>query len=158
MLLFGCSSTGKLHVEKSLNKSINSRSKVAVYVHPHDKIKEPSEEYKESIQQLKNELYGRLVSDRVFKQVVNYEEDAKYKLNVSLVSADKVSQSARMIFGVLAGSNEIKAQVDLINIDTGKELTQFTVSGKSASHPMSSENDMDAAIKEITDKIIAGLT
>jgi hypothetical protein len=157
IFLSGCSSTGSLQMNQQLKRSIDHNAKSAVFVHPHDKMKNVDEGVKNAVQNLKSELFGRLVSEGVFSQVVNDTQNAEYKLDVSLIAADEVSQGMRIMFGVLAGSNELKAQVQLIEVATDKSLADFTVAGESASHPLSSENDMDDAINQVTDKIIVAL-
>jgi len=47
--------------------------------------------------------------------------------------------------------------VSLFEESSQSLVTSFEVTGKSASHPFSSENDMDDAIREFVDQIILTL-
>jgi hypothetical protein len=58
---------------------------------------------------------------------------------------------------VLAGRNELAVQVDISDTTSHALLVSFTAKGESASHPLSSENDMDDAIREAVDEIILEL-
>lgn len=84
-------------------------------------------------------------------------DDSKYILNVKLSDANEVSQGARIFFGVLAGSNTLVVIAKLFESSSPHSLTEFVVTGESASHPFSSENDMDDAIREVVDEIILAL-
>jgi hypothetical protein len=51
----------------------------------------------------------------------------------------------------------VVAWIDVFNTATHALLVSFTAKGKSALHPLSSENDIDAAIREAVDEIIKEL-
>ena len=76
---------------------------------------------------------------------------------MKLLAANEVSQGARIFFGVLAGSNTLQASVDVFDNETNRKVSSFIASGESASHPLSSENDMDDAIRELVSQIIIAL-
>ena len=115
------------------------------------------EDSREVAQELRSELYGRLVSEGLFKQVLSAEEDADYAMDVRLSGVDVVSQGARIFLGVFAGANELTADVVVRDKRSGDIITSFSVTGDSAAHPMSSENDMDDAIDEVVTKIVGAL-
>ena len=119
---------------------------------------ERTEAVQEAVQRLRGQLFGRLVSEGVFRQVVHRGEAAKYVVNVRLIAATEVSQGARIFMGVLAGANELAVNVNVSDASASAPLTRFTVKGESASHPLSSENDMDDAIREVVDEIILALS
>jgi hypothetical protein len=125
-------------------------------VQPHDNVQR-SPAVLEAMQRLRGQLFGRLVSEGVFKQVVHEGEPAKYAVDTRMLAATEVSQGARIFFGVLAGSNELAVHVQVFDKSTNALLTSFTARGESASHPLSSENDMDDAIREVVDEIILAL-
>ena len=56
-----------------------------------------------------------------------------------------------------AGRNELAVQVDVFDTASQALLVSFTAKKEPASHPMSSENDMDDAIREAVDEIILEL-
>jgi hypothetical protein len=58
---------------------------------------------------------------------------------------------------VLAGRNELAVQVDVFDGASHALSISFTAKGKSASHPLSSENDIDDAIREAVGEIILEL-
>lgn len=154
----GCSSSGEIKINKPLTKTIDHHAVVSLSVAPAGDIDPNDETVKEVSQRLKGELFGRLVSEGVFKQVVHAGEEAKYMLNIWLVDAKEVSQGARIFFGVLAGSNSLAITGELMDSEIGKSsILDFVVTGESASHPFSSENDMDDAIREVVDEIILAL-
>lgn len=156
--LFGCSSSGEMKMSQPLTTSIERGEIAALSV----KISEnagagDSDAAREVAQRLKGQLFGRLVSEGVFRQVVHEGDKSKYILDVTLSDANEVSQGARIFFGVLAGSNTLVVVVKLFDAASPHPLTEFVVTGESASHPFSSENDMDDAIREVVDEIVLAL-
>jgi hypothetical protein len=89
--------------------------------------------------------------------VVQAEEAARYNVEVHLLTAKEVSQGARILFGVLAGPNQLAVLVEVFDETHQSLVASFTAKGESASHPLSSENDMDYAIREAVNKIILEL-
>jgi len=93
----------------------------------------------------------------VFARVVQAGEATKCDVRVRLLTATEVSQGARILFGVLAGANELALQVDVFETANRNLVVSFTTKGESASHLLSSENDMDDAIREAVDEVILEL-
>lgn len=155
-----CSSSGSIQMLKHKTASIPPGSTVSLSVTaalPDDADDDAHEDASEVIHRLKSQLFGRLVSEAVFKQVLQPGEQADYRMDVKLLSAEEVSQGARIFFGVLAGSNNLTASVSLNDQAIDSLITAFEVGGESASHPMSSKNDIDDAIREAVDEIILAL-
>jgi hypothetical protein len=150
--LAACSSSGSVTVEQAKAAAIPSGKVVALAI-----TAPADEDSRDVAQRLRSELFGRLVSEAVFKQVVPQEEPADYKMDVGLTEVDEVSQGARIFWGVMAGSNTLKGTVALTDETTGQLVTKFDIAGESASHPLSSENEMDDAIREAVTRIIATL-
>ncbi len=157
LIVSGCSSVGEVQIERSLDTRIDNGAVASLSVQP-DKSLEKTEAVTKAVQRLRGELFGRLVSDQVFRQVVHPGEAARYDINVELLATREVSQGARIFWGVMAGSNELAVRVNVHDSDTKAVLTSFTAKGKSASHPFSSESHMDDAIREVVDEVIVALT
>lgn len=157
-LISACSSVGQTQVIQPKQDQIKPGTTIALSIHPPvNSSSDKKDTYTEVIQRLKGQLFGRLMSEANFKQVFHADEKADYKMDVSLLEAKEVSQGERIFLGVLAGSNSLKANVVVYDNNSQSVITSFSVSGKSASHPLSSENDMDDAIKEVIDEIILAL-
>lgn len=156
LIVSGCSSVGEVQIERQLDTKIDHGAVASLSVQP-DKSVERSEAVTKAVQRLRGQLFGRLVSDGVFRQVVHPGDAARYDINVELLAAKEVSQGARIFWGVMAGSNELAVRVNVHDSDTKTVLTSFTAKGTSASHPFSSENDMDDAIREVVDEVIVAL-
>jgi hypothetical protein len=148
----GCSSSAKMTMRQPKAAGIASGHSVALAL-----TSDGDEDSREVAQKVRSSLYGRLVSEGIFKQVVNADQDADYAMDVKLSGVDMVSQGARIFFGVLAGANELTADVTVRDRQNNGTITAFSVSGESAAHPMSSENDMDDAIDEVVTKIVEAL-
>lgn len=151
-LVAACSSTGTLTVKQPKSASIPPGKTVVLAV-----TSPADEDSREAAQRMRSELFGRLVSEGVFKQVLAQDESADYAMDVRVGEVDEVSQGSRIFFGVFAGSNDVGASVAVRERPSDQVVTQFDVAGESASHPLSSEDDMDDAIREAVTRIIAAL-
>ena len=94
----------------------------------------------------------------MFARVVQAGETATYDVRVRLLTESEVSQGARILFGVLAGANELALQVDVFETASRNLVVSFTAKGEFASHPLSSENEMDDAVREAVDEVILELS
>jgi anti-anti-sigma regulatory factor len=151
LLLTACNSSGTLAVSTPKAEPIPAGKVVALSVTaPED------EDSQDAAGRLQNDLFGRLVTAGLFKQVVQSGQAADYRMTVALSGVDKVSQGARIFLGVLAGSNELKAEVTLFN-PAGAVVEKFAVTGESASHPLSDENGLDDAVREAATKVVQAL-
>ena len=154
--LSACSSSGTIEVQQELSDNIPPGKVVALQV---DVITGDSDaaEVAEARQRLTRELYGSLVSEGIFSQVVQSGQPADYSMGVVMSGVDEVSTGERIFFGVLAGADELVADVTLHDNVSRQQIAQFTVVGESASHPLSSETGMEDAVREATNKIVAAL-
>lgn len=158
--LGACTSSGSVQMTHAKTSPIPSGSTVALEVVANlsdDADGDARADASETIHRLKARLFGRLVSEAIFRQVLQPGEEADYNMNVTLLNAEEISQSARILFGALAGSNTLSARVTLHNAESDELVTEFEVGGESASHPFSSENDLDDAVREAVDEIIMAL-
>lgn len=106
---------------------------------------------------IRAELFGRLVSDRVFKSVVHAPDRADYSMDVKVKGARQVSTGARIMLGAMAGANNLKLDVSLREQGSSNLVTAFKVEGHSASHPFSSESGLDDAIREAVQQVVGAL-
>jgi len=157
MFLGGCSSTGRKQITQPLESPILTDSTVALSVQAKDGIDADEEEITEAIQILSARLSDRLVSEGIFRQVVQHGESADYRMDVQLIGVSEVSSASRILFGVMAGSNTLEVSTVVYRGNSNDPLTSFTVYGKSAAHPFSSESHMDDAFREVIDEIIPAL-
>jgi hypothetical protein len=151
LLLTACNSSGTLAVSKPKAEPIPAGKVVALSV-----TSAEDEDSRDAAGRLQNDLFGRLVTEGVFKQVVQAGQPADYRMTVALSGVEKVSQAARIFFGVLAGSNELKADITLLNAK-GAVVEKFIVTGESASHPLSDENGLSDAVREAATKTVQAL-
>jgi hypothetical protein len=152
LLLSACNSSGTLAVSTPKSEPIPAGKVVALNV-----TSAEDEDSRDTAGRLQNDLFGRLVTEGVFKQVVQAGQPSDYRMTVALSGVEKVSQAARIFFGVLAGSNELKADVTLIQGSSGAVVEKFTVTGESASHPLSDENGIEDAVREASTKTVQAL-
>ena len=149
LLLTGCSSSGSLNLHKQSSEPIGLNKTVSLEVSglSDARIKE----------QLKSDLFGRLVSERKFTAVHHGEKKSDYNLKITILSSNTVSPVARIMLGVFAGANSLRVDVKLYETATGNLHTNFVVTGESASHPLSSESGLENAVREVVSNIINGL-
>ncbi|WP_422006057.1 DUF4410 domain-containing protein [Pyruvatibacter mobilis] len=152
LFVAACSSSGTLQKVQSSGVSIKPNSVAAL------NVTSPSDaDSLEAAEELRSRLFGSLVSQGLFEQVVPPSKPADYELTVALSGISEVSQGARIFFGVLAGSNKLTADVKLRDSTDDSVVRAFVVGGESAAHPLSSENDMGDAIREASSRIIQAL-
>lgn len=154
IFLGGCSSTGRKQIIQPLQNPIPPDSTVALSVQAKSDIDADEEEIAEAVQNLKALLHYRLVSEGIFREVMLHEGLADYRMDIQLLGVSEVSQISRVLFGVMAGSNTLEVSVVLYRENSDAPLASFTVSGKSAAHPYSSEAGMDDTLREVVDEII----
>jgi len=152
LLASACSSSGTLAVKTPKAQAIPTGKVVALAV-----SSAADEDSKDAADRLRNDLFGRLVSEGLFKQVVQPGQPADYRLSMALSGVEEVSQTSRILFGVLAGSNELKVDGTLVDAANGKTVESFQVTGESASHPLSSENGIEDAVREAAAKTVQAL-
>ncbi|MEH6630740.1 MAG: DUF4410 domain-containing protein [Halopseudomonas aestusnigri] len=152
LFITACSSSGKLTQTVKPTSMIDHTATVSLTVST-----DQEEAAKDFANRLQDRLFGKLVSRDIFSGVNQNNSEAKYDLEVRISGATKVPTAARIFFGVLAGSNNVTADVILKDKKTGETITTFQAEGKSASHPFSSESGADDAIREVSDQIVTGL-
>lgn len=152
LILAACSSSGKLELLQAKTAPIPPGKSVSLTV-----TSSQTEDADRMVQRLRAELFGRLVSEAVFKQVLQPGENGDYSMKIQVLNAEVVSQGARIFFGVLAGANKLRTTVRLVEVSSGQVVTEFDVDGESASHPFSTESGLDDAVREVVSKVILAL-
>ncbi len=152
IIVVACSSSGTLQVSQPKTSAIPPGKIVGLKV-----TSASDEESREVAHRLSGELFGRLVSEGIFQQVVQAQQPAHYTLNVQVGDVQEVSQGARIFFGVFAGANTLRATVTLYDREPRQLVTAFDVEAESASHPLSSEAGIEDAVREAATKIIFAL-
>ncbi|MFZ2947973.1 MAG: DUF4410 domain-containing protein [Desulfuromonadaceae bacterium] len=152
VFLAACSSSGAYTVKQDLIEPINNQKTVSIMIKS-DKISESEkEDAQKACSSLQEKLYSRLVSEGVFKSSVIYPNKGEYSLEVDVLGVRLVSNTRRLLLGVMAGASGIEANV-LLKDETGRVLSDFNAEGSSAAHPMSSESGSDNAVNELATKI-----
>ena len=155
-LFVGCQSKNRVSVEQKLSSPLDSTAAATLIVEPAEGVKR-SKAIDKAVRSLRGDLYNKLVAEGIVGSIVPKASDARYRIDVKLLADHEVSTTARVLFGVMAGRNEIVVNVRVTDLADGRQLTMFNCKGKSASHPMSSENAMSDALDEAVDGVIATL-
>jgi hypothetical protein len=119
--------------------------------------KDQDPDYQEVKIRLHERLFGRLLSEGIFKSVFRAPEPADYNMDIMINDARVVSGAARSMVGPMAGPNVVTLNVDLAESDSKILVTSFTVEGDSASIALSSENSLDDAVRQAVNYVVKGL-
>src|SRR5438046_2215447 len=93
VLLSACSSSGTLALKTPKAGSLPQGKVVAL------KIQAPADkDSQDAANRMRNDLFGRLVAEGLFKQVVQADQPADYRLTMNLSGVEEVSQTARIFF------------------------------------------------------------
>jgi len=150
-----CSSSGKITIQQAKSESIEVGKTVSLSVEPD--VENVKAVHQDVASRIRERLFGKLVTDRIFKAVAMAPEPADYRMDVKVKGARQVSTGARIFLGTMAGSNNLTADVKVFEFTSNRLITAYQVQGASASHPLSSQAGLDDAIREAADKIIEGL-
>lgn len=160
IVLAACTSSGTLEMRQPFAGGLPPERTAALSVAPFlppDASVEERREAEKAARDLRTQLYGRLVTEGVFKQVVPPGEPADYFMNVEVLTARELSTATRFVAGLFAGPNSLRAQVRVRDPATNRLLAEFDVTGESAAHPLSSESGFDDAVREAAVKIVDAL-
>ena len=150
-----CSSSGTLTITQPKTQGIIPGHTVSLSVKPD--VENPLPVHQEVATRMRDRLFGKLVSEGIFKAVVHAPEPADYSMDVKIRGAREVSTGARIMLGAMIGPNTTKAAVEVRNQATNQLIEAFEVTGTSAAHPMSTEAGLDDAVREAVDKVIEAL-
>ena len=154
-LVSACSSSGTLTITQPKTQSIPPGHTVSLAVELD--VAEPLAVHQEVVTRIRERLFGRLVSDRIFKAVVHAPDPADYRMDVKIRGAREVSTGARIMLGAMIGPNTTSVVVAVRHQATDQVITAFEATGTSAAVPLSSEAGLDDAVREAVGKIIEGL-
>ena len=150
--LGACSSSGQVQVTKAKTETIRPGASVALAVNAAEGIGD-ADEVQQGLKDVRTNLYASLPASGVFSQVVAEGQQADYAMDVDVTNVRQVSGAARVIGGVLSGSNIVSGDVVLTDASNGLEVTSFSATGESASHPFSGESSFDSAVKEFSNQV-----
>jgi len=152
IFLAACSSSGTFTIRQGLTEPIDNQKTVSIWVKS-DKIPDSEkEDGKKACSLLQEKLYARLVSEGLFKSSVIYPNKGDYSLEVDVLGVRLVSNTSRILWGIMAGASGIEANV-LLHDETGKVLIDYHADGSSATHPLSSESGSDSAVDQLATQI-----
>lgn len=154
-LVSACSSSGTLTVTQPKSQGIPPGKTASLSVEPGAAELRPI--HQEVATRVRDRLFGKLVSEGIFKAVVRVPEPADYSMDVKVRGARQVSTAARMWLGAMAGPNTLSLAVHVQDLKTNRLVTEFDVTGTSAAHPFSSEAGLDDAVREAVDRIAQAL-
>jgi len=156
LLITACSSSGTMVIKQPMTQKILPDKSVSLSVGIITG-KEQESDFMEVQSRVRERLFGKLLSEGIFKSVVRESEPSDYIMDIMVTDARVVSGAARVMVGVMAGHNDAGLDVKLTEREGNRLVTAFSVDGTSASHPFSSETSLDDAIREAVNNIVRGL-
>jgi len=96
---------------------------------------------------LRTSLAGRLVGAGLAERIVSGGQPAELSLDVQVTRIRTVSGVERVLFGAIAGRNEV-ASMDILRDRNGTVLRSFSVESASAAHPFSGESGLSDAYRQ----------
>jgi hypothetical protein len=156
LALSACTSSGQVQVAKERSEAIRPGSTVALSVEAVEGSGN-ADHVQRGLQDLRGNLFANLPASGVFTQVVQEGQQADYEMDVDVTNVRFVSGSARFWGGVFAGANVVSGDVTLTDASNGLEVTKFSATGESASHPISSDSGFDSAVREFSTQVTTTL-
>ena len=148
-ILAGCSTEGQLTTTAPSNGKIVAGKVAALNVEASDPA---------VAAQLRGQVATQLLGTGMFSNIIGPNgEGADCTITVKLTKVDQVSGVTRVLFGALAGRNEIDGQVTVTDAKTNQVLRSFSFTGESAAHPFSGKSDIKDAEEKAAEEIILGL-
>ena len=105
---------------------------------------------------LRTSLAGHLVGAGLAARIAPPGEPADMSLDVQVSRVRSVSGTERVLFGVLAGRNEVDA-TETLHDRRGDVLHSFKVESASASHPISGEASLSDAYRQFATDTVSAL-
>lgn len=158
--LGACASSGTVEMHQPFAGGVPPGRTAALSVAPFLPSDTSAEERREAeiaARELRTQLYGRFVTEGVFRHVVPPGEPADYFVNVEVMAAQALSPAARFVTWAYADSSRLWASVRVRERATNRLLTEFDVTGESAASPFSSESGFDDAVREAAIEIVDAL-
>ena len=108
---------------------------------------------------LRSAVAGRLVGANLAERIVAAGQPAQLGLTIDVTRIRTVSGAERVIFGALAGRNEVAATATLQDLrrPTQGVLRSFKAESGSAAHPFSGESNLQDAYRQFSNDVVSGL-
>jgi len=108
---------------------------------------------------LRSTIAGRLVGANLAEKIVAGGQTAQLGLTVEINRIRTVSGVERVLFGALAGRNEVVATAILQEYRgaTPNTLRSFKVESGSAAHPFSGESGLQDAYRQFATDVVSGI-
>lgn len=152
LVLTGCSAGGDMKLVSTEAQLQRSYESARVVVIP------KADDSKEIASDVKATVAGDLLSSGMFHRIAGANEPADVIVTVDIVEYARVTVAERILVGVFAGRNRVKADIELTNGKTGAVMRVFEAYGKSAAHPLSSEAGYSDALREFSKEVLRGLS
>jgi hypothetical protein len=147
--LAGCSTEGQLTTTAPSNGKVVAGKVAALNVEASDPA---------IAAQVRGQVATQLLGTGMFTNITGPNgEGADCTITVKLTKVDQVSGVSRVMFGALAGRNEIDGLVTVTDAKTNQTLRSFSFTGESAAHPFSGKSDIKDAEEKAAEEIILGL-
>ena len=110
-------------------------------------------------EELRSAIASRLVGANLAERIVAAGQPAQLGLAIDVNRIRTVSGTERVLFGALAGRNEVTATATLQDLrgPTQGVLRSFRAESGSAAHPFSGESGLQDAYRQFSNDIVSGL-
>ncbi len=108
-------------------------------------------------EELRSVLLGQLISSGLARTVIPPGSGAELALDLRVSNLRAVPTAVRVLFGVMAGRNEVASTATVRNPRTGAVLRSFEIKSESASHPFSGESMEVDAYKKLAAQTVEAL-
>jgi len=151
LALVGCSSGGEMKLNTSAYQLQRSYESAKAVVNP------KAEDSQEIVDDVRGSVAEELLSSGRFHRIAGANEPADIVVTVDIIEYERVTVGERILVGVFAGRNRVRANISLTDGRTGTSLRSFQAYGKSAAHPLSSESGYTDALREFSKEVLVGL-
>ena len=148
-LLAGCASQGTVTPLSSNNVPLPPASNWALAVTGCPKASQCAE--------LRSVLANQLVSSGLARTVVPSGSMADLAVDLNVSNLRAVPTAVRVLFGAMAGRNEVASTATVRNPRNGAVLRSFQIKSESAAHPFSGESMEVDAYKKLAAQMVEAL-
>lgn len=152
-LMSACSSVGKYNMigqQTDLKPDYDS-AKITINALPEVEIPD------DKIIEVKTAIIGRLIASGKVHNISSDDKKANLAIEINITRYRTVSTTAKFMLGMIAGSNQLRANVIVKDGKTGEALRTFEAYGQSSAHPFSSESGYQDALRQFSEQITYGL-
>lgn len=148
LALAACSTEGKVTPMLAASAPLPAARSWSLSVHGCQKPSDCNE--------VRVEVLAALLNASLIEGITPPGQLAPAALDIDVTRIRDVSMGERILFGAMAGRNEIVANVTLKN-DAGLPLRSFKVESASAAHPLSGKTSAQDAYRQFGSDIVSGL-